>query len=357
MSLIRRRKLTKNQTRQIQKNYDNLSDDRSLAVGVVVSHFGKQLDVQITQLPIQPSDDTLALGVGEIWRCHARTNLPMMTVGDEVRFSVDKVAKLGRIEALEPRRTLITRPDRYHKVKPVAANVDVLVIVFAPLPKPAVNLIDRYLLVARLAGVEPLLVLNKSDLLADDEQTSHIVQEYQELGRRYGFEVICTAQTDQASIDKLQHAIADKLAIFAGQSGVGKSSLINKLLPNANQSTNIISINSQLGQHTTTTSRLMAYDDGDLSKGGIIDTPGIREYGIWHLAENDIIAGFDELMEFFGTCQFRDCNHAINAKGCAFRQAVSDDKVLERRVESFVGLVAEAKLGMTKQLKNKSAAF
>lgn len=343
MSLIRRRKLTKNQTRQIQKNQDKIIDDGTLVGGVIVSHFGKQLDVQITELP-QLIEDGVNLAVGDIWRCHARTNLPMMASGDGVKFSIDTTANLGRIERLSDRRTLITRPDRYNKVKPVAANIDSLAIVFAPLPKPATNLIDRYLLVARLSGVQPLLVLNKADLLDEFADVEKIYQEYQALGEQYGFDVIKTSSVTMGGLDELNTHLQGKLSIFAGQSGVGKSSLINQLLPNANQSTNIISVGSQLGQHTTTTSRLLAFDDKDLSKGGIIDTPGIREYGIWHLSDSDIMVGFDELNERQGQCQFRDCNHAQNAKGCAFWQAAAAGEILERRIESFNGLVEEAKM-------------
>ncbi|STZ63554.1 Putative ribosome biogenesis GTPase RsgA [Moraxella lacunata] len=343
MSLIRKRKLTKNQTRQIQKNQETIIDDGTFATGVVVSHFGKQLDVQITALPdIMPQT---ALVLGQIWRCHVRTNLPMLTTGDTVKFSIDDVAGTGRIEQLLPRTTLITRPDRYHKVKPVASNVAILAIIFAPLPKPATGLIDRYILVARLAGVTPLLVLNKADLLDEHPDVVQIYQEYQALGERYGFDVIQSSSMDRTGLDTLMSHITGKLAIFAGQSGVGKSSLINQILPHAEQSTNIISVGSQLGQHTTTTSRLLAYDVGDLTQGGIIDTPGIREYGIWHLSADDILKGFDELNDLHGACQFRDCSHAPNAKGCAFWQAVADGTVLSRRVESFNELVAEAKQG------------
>lgn len=343
MSLIRKRKLTKNQTRQIKKNQEAITDDGTFATGVVVSHFGKQLDVQITVLPqIMPK---ASLTVGQIWRCHARTNLPMLTTGDVVKFSLDDIAGTGRIEQLLPRTTLITRPDRYHKVKPVASNVAILVIVFAPLPKPATGLIDRYILVARLSNIRPLLVLNKADLLGEHPEVVQIYQEYQSLGRRYGFDVIQSSGVDMMGLDTLKSHIEGRLAIFAGQSGVGKSSLINHILPHAKQSTNIISVGSQLGQHTTTTSRLLAYDMGDLTKGGIIDTPGIREYGIWHLSADDILKGFDELNDLHGACQFRDCSHAPNAKGCAFWQAVADGVVLSWRVENFNEMVAEAKQG------------
>ncbi|MCL1623611.1 ribosome small subunit-dependent GTPase A [Moraxella sp. Tifton1] len=354
MSLIRRRRLTKNQTRQIQKNQDNFIDDGTLACGVIVSHFGKQLDVQITQLPTIAPKQPTELKIGDIWRCHARTNLPMMAAGDEVKFSVCATASMGRIESLSDRRTLITRPDRYNKVKPVAANVDTLAIVFAPLPKPATNLIDRYLLVARFSGVQPLLVLNKADLLGDFDEVAQIFQEYQLLGERYGFKVMQTSSISQSGIHELKSQLNDGLTIFAGQSGVGKSSLINHILPNANQSTNVISVASQLGQHTTTTSRLLAFDDTDLAKGGIIDTPGIREYGIWHLSSDDVMMGFDELSEIHGECRFRDCNHAQDTKGCAFWRAVADGRVLARRLESFNELIKEAKMSAS-AARNQSA--
>lgn len=347
MSLIRKRKLTKNQTRQIQKNQETFIDDGTLATGVVVSHFGKQLDVQLTNLPHDVTNLTMEtpLAIGQIWRCHARTNLPMLTTGDKVKISLDATAGTGRIEQLLPRTTLITRPDRYHKVKPVASNVAMLAIIFAPLPKPATGLIDRYLLVARLSGVTPLLVLNKADLLAEHDEVIKIYEEYEALGKRYGFDIIKSSSVDLIGLNELKSHINHKLTIFAGQSGVGKSSLINQILPHAEQSTNIISVGSQLGQHTTTTSRLLAYEPTDLTKGGIIDTPGIREYGIWHLSSDEILKGFDELNDLHGTCQFRDCNHAINAKGCAFWQAVANGEVLARRVESFNELVAEARQG------------
>lgn len=346
MALIKKRKLTKNQNRQIQKNQNAIVDDGTLAAGVIISHFGKQLDVQITTPPkILPTNHTDNISIGAVWRCHARTNLPMLTTGDRVRFSLDTTTHLGLIQSLDARHTLISRPDRYHKLKPVAANADILAIVFAPLPKPATNLIDRYLLVAKLSKLAPLLILNKADMLDDHPEVLKIFNEYQELGQKYGFKTIQTSSVSSSHIDTLKQHIAGKLTIFAGQSGVGKSSLINQILPNANQHTNIISVGSQLGQHTTTTSRLLPYDPTNLNAGGVIDTPGIREYGIWHLSVEDIMMGFDELNERQGHCQFRDCNHHQNAKGCALWQAVADGHILARRVESFNELIEEVKTG------------
>lgn len=343
MTLIRKRKLTKNQTRRIAENSSVTADDDALLTGVIVAHFGKQLDVQLTQLPAT-NDGDHGVQIGQIIRCHTRTNLPMLATNDGVLVSYDAISALGRIEKLLPRNNLLARPDRYHKLKPIASNVDILAIVFAPLPLPAANLIDRYLLIAQLNDVKPLLVLNKMDLLQTDELPCHERQAIEDIYEQYqslGFEIVATSTTHASNLSTLQTLIQDKISLFVGQSGVGKSSLINALLPQAMQSVNAISQGSKLGQHTTTTSRLLAYDDSDLS-AGIIDTPGIREYGIWHLSKNDIQTGFPELKPFIGLCQFRDCQHTQNSKGCALWQAVAEGKILARRVDSLVALQTEA---------------
>lgn len=376
MALIRQRKLTKQQLRRIDKQQAEQQDsiDTSLMDGVVMAHYGKQLEVQVTSLPAiipeqpevaegEPEPFWQAIELGDIWRCHVRTNLPMLATGDKVRWMADPNTGFGRIESVQTRTSLISRPDRYHKLKPVASNIDILAIVFAPLPAAAPSLIDRYLVVCHHADVSPLLVLNKADLLSIDDYafTQELLTQYETLG----YETVLTAapcpenilQNPEKAVDEeskerqdkavlglneLQQKIKDKLVIFAGQSGVGKSTLVNALLPNSEQSVNIISTNSKLGQHTTTTSRLLPFVPSDLTQGGIVDTPGIREYGIWHLTPDDIIAGFVELEPLAGDCQFRDCKHTHNSKGCALWAAVAEGKVMQRRVESLVTLQAEA---------------
>lgn len=350
MALIRKRKLTDQQTRRIEKQQktQQVLDHDSLMDGVVIANYGKQLEVQAISLPaVIPDKPVVADGepvpfwqditLHSVWRCHTRTNLPLIATGDKVRFTADPNTGLGRIEAIYDRFNIITRPDRYHKLKPVAANVDILAIVFAPLPAPSAQLIDRYLVASHYADVKPLLMLNKADLLTNPElaNTQTLLAEYQALG----YDTLITQST--GDLGDLSETVKDKTVIFAGQSGVGKSSLINHLLPNAEQLVNDISVISQLGQHTTTTSRLMPFNPADLSQGAIIDTPGIREYGLWHLSKDDILAGFVELAPLAGQCRFRDCKHTESTPGCALWQAVAAGDVLARRVENLVTLQAE----------------
>lgn len=323
--LIRRRRLSEQQSRRIAQNTAQKIHDSALCTGVVLANHGKQLLVQAL--------DTVGdMHAQTVYALGTRTGIVPMCAGDRVRFFADEIG--GQIEALLPRQSVIFRPDRYHKLKPIAANVDILAITIAPAPTPSALLIDRYLVACRHANIAPMLIINKADILC--KQTQNLGKLYE----RLGIEVLTISCQDGKSAAQLKQALWGKTVILAGQSGVGKSSIANTL--GAAQPTGALSVLSKLGQHTTTTSRLLPFDD-DLKNGALIDTPGIREYGLWHLTRGDVLAGFNELADLACECRFRDCNHQHGALGCALSEATDDGKIAPSRLANLRTLLDEAK--------------
>lgn len=328
-----KRKLTKQQAWRIQKIQDERSkrsqkrDDKAdeLLVGgelgdeqegLIISHFGTQVEVEGAN--------------GERQRCFIRANLPALVTGDRVVFCAGEYA--GVVVALHERLTILKRPDPYTGLKPVAANIDQVVVVIAPQPTPYADLIDRYLVAAETAGIEPLLLLNKTDLL-DQPELKDTVNEVLEPYKGLGYRVVQTS-ANRADLSALVEVLQDRVSVFVGQSGVGKSSLVNSLLPAAALRTSELSQYNQKGQHTTTTARLFHLPTG----GVLIDSPGIREFGLWHMSRAELEQGFREFAPFLGACRFRDCKHEAEPD-CALIAAVDEGRISEARFRSYQILV------------------
>lgn len=291
--------------------------------GRIIAHYGTQLDVE-----------GLVEGQPVVRRCFFRTNMESLVTGDQVVWqpSLD-AASPGVVTALLPRRSLLQRPDPYGKLKPVAANVSLILIVFAPRPQPSARLLDRYLVACEASGIKPLLLLNKTDLI--DEHNRQEMAELLEGYRRIGYEIFET-HASSAGVIALAHRLQGEISVFVGQSGVGKSSLINVLLPDSQQPTQSLSTASGLGQHTTTTARLFHFPAG----GDLIDSPGIREFGLWHIDYETLLDGFIEFQPYRGQCRFRDCRHKVEP-GCALKAACVAGHISQRRLDSFLTLREE----------------
>ncbi|BBN82986.1 putative ribosome biogenesis GTPase RsgA [Pseudoalteromonas sp. A25] len=333
--MAKKKKLSKGQSRRISANHqkrlhkakqqeanqqetawqsDNLG---AIEPAVVISRFGQHADIETSQ--------------GDILRCNIRRTIKSLVCGDEVFFRRAKVSDgdlAGVIETTEERRSQLTRPDFYDGVKVVAANIDQILMVSAVLPEFTPHIIDRYLVACEDMGIEPILVLNKVDLL--DDESRQYIDEVLDIYRELGYQVLLVSNKTGEGIDVLKQTLAGKNNIFVGQSGVGKSTLVNTVLPNAEILTKEVSENSGLGQHTTTVSRLHHLPSG----GNLIDSPGIREFGLWHLEVERVTWCFKEFRAFIGGCRFRDCKH-LNDPGCLLVEAVNEGKISELRFDSY----------------------
>ncbi|MBD8731993.1 small ribosomal subunit biogenesis GTPase RsgA [Pseudomonas sp. CFBP 13710] len=290
--------------------------------GLVIAHFGVQVEVEALE-----GEQT-----GQVCRCYLRANLPALVTGDKVVWRAGNQG-IGVIVAQLPRSTELCRPDSRGQLKPVAANVDLIVIVFAPMPEPHANLIDRYLVAAEHAGIHPLLLLNKADLI--DEQNAPALNALLAVYRQLGYPLLEVSAHQGDGMQQLQARLDGHISVFVGQSGVGKSSLVNSLLPEVQARVGALSEWSGQGTHTTTTARLFHFPGG----GELIDSPGIREFGLGHVSRADVEAGFIEFADLLGTCRFRDCKHD-REPGCALLAALDDGRVQQQRMNSYRSIIA-----------------
>ncbi|CDG00287.1 small ribosomal subunit biogenesis GTPase RsgA [Avibacterium paragallinarum] len=334
---MNKQKLTHNQQRRIKSNNVRALQRHKLKMkkeiewqdemlgptqeGTVVTRYSVHADVEDEQ--------------GQIYRCNLRRTLSNLVVGDKViwRKGNEQLQGVsGVIEAIHPRKNEITRPDYYDGLKVIAANIDRIIIVSAVVPELSLNIIDRYLVVCENANIPAVILLNKVDLLSEEQrqQVETQLKIYQDIGYQT---MMISAKTGKHMQD-LTTLLSSGTSIFVGQSGVGKSSLINAILPEVNAQVGEVSELSGLGKHTTTSSRLYHLPQG----GDLIDSPGIREFGLWHLNAEQITKGYREFQYFLGTCKFRDCKH-LNDPGCALKEAVEKGKIHPIRFNNYHNLI------------------
>jgi len=315
----RREKVSLNQ----QKKSDSLSQQglSSEQSGLIITNYGQTLLVE--------SEDK------KLHRCVARQNLGALVCGDKVIWQAALADNnQGVIVAVEERNSLLQKPGFGGKLKPMAANIDQIVIVSAIQPEPKPYLIDRYLIAAENLPATPIILINKIDLLKkeDKEKIDSLVKSYE----RIGYKVINASSVIDQGFDELLNSLKNHTSIFVGLSGVGKSSLINHLMPELDIRVGELSEASGEGTHTTTSSTLYSLPEG----GVLIDSPGVRDFGLWNTSAEEILNGFIELHDYIGHCKFSNCSHT-HEPGCAIQQALKDNKISQLRFNNYQKIVRE----------------
>ena len=277
---------------------------------------------------------------GKEFRCAVRKVLKslateeraLVTVGDLVWFRRSNQDE-GFIERVEPRRGILTRASR-RREHVLVANVDQLVIVMSlvqPDLKP--HLIDRYLASAQQGGLSPVLCLNKADLV-ETWRWQSLIGAY----ARLGIPTIMTSARSGQGIPLLLEHLTGRATVFSGQSGVGKSSLLNAIQPDLALRVRSVSEVNQKGKHTTTTTQLIKLDVG----GWVVDTPGIRQLQLWDIIPGEIEGFFCEFGPFVSLCSFPDCSHTHEDR-CAVKDAVDSHQISMRRYHSYLGMFQECR--------------
>lgn len=286
-----------------------------LLPGLVVAHVGQGLAVE--------------LAAGEVAICHTRRKLGGVAVGDRVLYESLAEGE-ARVAKVLPRRSLLTRPAYGGKVRPVAANLDRVLVVMAFEPEPDWLLVDQYLAAAEHRGIDAALIVNKIDAAKGRADIQETIAHYGAIGYK---SVFVSAKTG-AGLDELRAMLKDCCSMLVGQSGVGKSSITNFLLPERQLKTRELSEKAGLGRHTTTTATLYHLPGG----GDLIDSPGVAVFGLAEMSAAELAGSFREFQAVFGQCRFNDCSHGAD-QGCAIREAVEDGRIGKDRYRRFLKLV------------------
>lgn len=262
----------------------------------------------------------------QLIQCQQRKSVGQVVCGDVVKWQEEDI-DTGVITAIGERHSILQRPDINGNLRIIASNIDQVFIVVANKPELNEGLIDRYLVASENSNLNPIILLNKTDLFSEQEFSAlkQRLQLYQDIG----YTVIYTSAKQEHGLDSLKTRLKNNNNIFVGQSGVGKSSLINTLLKSDARIGDISEATGK-GKHTTTTAYLYPLEN---EQGHIIDSPGVREFGLTKLSEQDIFYGFLEFRNYLGSCKFRNCAHK-NEPGCALLKALNENKISMQRWKS-----------------------
>jgi len=284
--------------------------------GRVITRFGAELLVENPNKDSGiPSDQTPI-------RCTAKRKFDSIVCGDFISWHHNEHGNAS-VDDLLPRSNALTRPGYRGRPRTIAANIDLLVIVNSWLPETSWNLVDRYLIAAEQLNADAIIVMNKSDLAESQATTEdwEAMKAYEEIG----YPVLQMNAYTGEGIPELSALMQNKTSIFSGRSGVGKSSIANKILPDSEILTGIISESGE-GKHTTTTATLYELENN----GYLIDSPGVRDYALGDISDAELAEGYIEFMQYQDACRFHNCTHDHEPK-CAIRSAVDANKINKSR--------------------------
>ena len=302
--------------------------------GTVTRSSGHWLDVQV-------DDQTIPSRVRGKFRLEDRDVTNPVAVGDQVTIRLNEDGT-GLITEIHERENKLSRRAAGHRAgreHVIAANIDCAWNVQAVrLPKPNPGFIDRFLVMAEVHEIPARLVFNKIDLM--EEEDEKLLDELTTLYEDLGYPVLCTSATEGTGVDALRDAMTDRTNLLTGPSGAGKSTLLNAIQPGLDIETGAVSEKTRKGRHTTTNAALHPLDGG----GYVVDTPGIREFGVLDLQPDELAFFFIEFLPYHNDCQFYDCIHD-HEPGCAVKEAVDEGAISERRYQSYLNMLESLRSG------------
>lgn len=312
-----KRRLSRQQKNRIQAAQDARSLDDRHTPGLVISHHGRQLLVE--------------LETGECVECRIKSNLGSIVCGDRVAVEQGR-AEDYRVSALLPRDNLLRRVDGSGKLRAIAANVSRLFVCLAVVPEPNIFLLDQYLLSAEQQHIPACILLNKIDLASDSEPDPFgLTRIYEPMG----YAIVKTSVKSGAGMAAFREMLSGEVAVLSGVSGVGKSSLTSWLLPDVEIKVAVLSQATDEGRHTTRASRLYHLPEPG---GDLIDTPGVRGFSPFIDSDQPLADGFRDLQAQAPGCRFHNCLHR-NEPGCAVIVANQAGKIEDSRYRNYLKLL------------------
>ncbi|MBN2648095.1 MAG: ribosome small subunit-dependent GTPase A [Thiotrichales bacterium] len=310
---------------KLQQENGLLSEERQ---GLVITSFGKRVLIEDAHR--------------EAFNCAIRQHLGKLVAGDQVIWRADIEAGTGVVVSVLPRSHELSRPGFRGQTRMVAANIDFIGIVAPVVPGIHPDMIDRYLVAAEQLKIPAIIILNKTDLLAQDEDwelVAELLQPYDEMG----IPLIPASTVSQQGLAELLTFMQDKNSVFVGPSGAGKSSLIQALIPDLEIRIGALSEATGLGKHTTTNSilyHLSADPNQSVYHGNLIDSPGVRQFNPTPCSLNELELCYPDFAPFLGRCKFHNCSHAHEPE-CAIKNAVENGEIAITRYQSFQRLREE----------------